>query len=98
MGDCNLDLLATHNTNIELYSELMLEHNLYLLINKPTKITPTSCSDIDHIWTNITKIDIKSLIVVHKVSDHLGVIQISNVGSPLLEIEHYSGWHFTQTI
>jgi len=73
MGDYNLDLLATHNNNIELCSELMLEYNLYPLINKPTRIIPTSCSAIDHIWTNVTKIDIKSFIVVHEVSDHIGV-------------------------
>jgi len=74
MGDYNLDFLATHNTNTELYAELLLEHNLYPLINKSTRITPTSCSAVDHIWTNIMKIDIKSFIVVHEVSYHLGVL------------------------
>ena len=63
----------------------MFEYNVYLLINKPTSITPSSLTAIDHIWTNVTGVKVKSFILAHKVSDHFEVMQISNVGFPSLK-------------
>ena len=52
----------------------------YPLINKPTRITDSSSSSIDHIWTNVSNTTIKSGIIAHCVTDHLPVIQVSNLG------------------
>ena len=53
----------------------MFEHNFCLLIDKPTRITTSSSTAFDHIWTNVTGFKVKSFILAHEVSDHLGVIQ-----------------------
>ena len=57
----------------------MFNYNFYPLINKPTRITDSSSSAVDHIWTNVSNISIKSGIIAHCVADHLPVIQVSNL-------------------
>ena len=58
----------------------MVNYNFYPLINIPTRITDSSFSAIDHIWTNVSNTSIKSGIIAHCVADHLPVIQVSNLG------------------
>ena len=58
----------------------MFNYNFFPLINKPTRITDSSSSAIDHIWTNVSNTSIKSGIIAHCVADHLPVIQVSILG------------------
>ena len=69
-GDFNLDLLGSNNEHVESFSELMLEYNFYPLINKPTRVSNSSCTAIDHIWCNLTNAFINSAIITHEISDH----------------------------
>ena len=94
IGDFNIDLLACESQYTETYTDIMLDSNFYPLINKPTRVTTTRCSGIDHIWTNITGARIQSAILTHKIADHLPIMQVSNIGEPLLKIEN-KGWAIT---
>ena len=63
MGDFNIDLLARKSHYTEAYNDIMFSNNFYPLINKPTRVTTSRCSAIDHIWTNITGARIQSAIL-----------------------------------
>ena len=95
MGDFNIDLLDVNNNNLETYVETMFDYNFYPLINKPTRIVKDKFSAIDHIWTNVTGAQIKSAILAHEIADHFPVIQVSNIGTPLLKSENRK-WNFSQ--
>ena len=97
MGDFNIDLLDVKNENTETYVKSMFTYYFYPLINEPTRITKDRCSCIDHILTNMIGSQIKSATVAHEISDHLPVIQVSNVGIglPLLKYEN-NEWCFSQ--
>ena len=95
MGDFNIDLLDVNNNNLETYVETMFDYNFYPLINKPTRIVKDKFSAIDHIWTNVTGAQIKSAILAHEIADHLPVIQVSDIGTPLLKSENRE-WNFCQ--
>ena len=95
MGDFNIDLLDVKNENTETYVESMFDYNFYPLVNKPTRITKDRCSCIDHILTTVIGSQIKSAIFAHEISDHLPVIQVSNVAIPLLKYEN-NEWCFSQ--
>ena len=43
----------------------MLNHNFCSIINKPTRITDTSATVLDHIWTNAYTDHIKSDIILY---------------------------------
>ena len=81
MGDFNFDLLNLTDTYTESFTDTMFSFKFYPLINKPSRITDTSSSAIDHIWTNITGSSIISAILVHKVADHFPVYQNCDVGA-----------------
>ena len=48
-GDMNIDLIKHQNSNVNLYIETLLEHNIIPYINIPTRITSYSATLIDHI-------------------------------------------------
>ena len=49
----------------------MFNHCFYSLINKPTRITSSSATILDHVWTNIYSRVIKAKILLYLISDHL---------------------------
>ena len=53
MEDFNFNLLNLLDKNTEIVTDAMFNNNFYPLINKPTKITDSHSSTIDHIGTNI---------------------------------------------
>ena len=55
------------------------------LITYPTRITTTSSTFIDHIYTNNVAGDHKSFILVENVRDHLTVMVCSNLSLPKSE-------------
>ena len=80
MGDLNFDLLDQTDPGTEALTDIMFNNMFYPLINCPTRISDTSATTLDHIWTNITCTNIKSGILAHNISDHLPVIQVSELG------------------
>ena len=80
MGNFNFNLLNLLDKNTEMFTDAMFNNNFYPLINKPTRITDSHSSTIDHIWTNIMVTNITSGIIVHCVADHLPVLQVCKFG------------------
>ena len=80
MGDLNLDLLDLSNQYVNDYKDIMFEYSMFSLINRPTRITNTSATCIDHIWTNIYQNDYKSLILCDLIADHLPTMVVSSWG------------------
>ena len=76
-GDFNFNLLnmTLHKTTEEYYN-IMLTNSFKPLITKPTRVTDSTQTLIDHIWTNDlrTNTDIQSFIYVTDLSDHLPCI------------------------
>ena len=49
-GDFNYELTKSNeNTRVSDFTEVMLNHNFCSIINKPTRITDTSATVLDHI-------------------------------------------------
>ena len=80
MGDFNFNLLNLLEKNTKMFTDAMFNNSFYPLINKPTRITDSHSSTIDHIWTNIMVTNITSGIIVHCVADHLPVLQVCKFG------------------
>ena len=82
MGDFNFNLLNLLDKNTEMFTDAVFNNNFYPLTNnKPTRITDSDSSTIDHIKTNIVVTKIKSGIIVHCVADHLPVLQVRKFGT-----------------
>ena len=75
MGDTNINLIDQKDPGTEILTDTMFNNNFFPLINRPTRLINNCASTIDHIWTNIT-----SGILVHSVSDHFPIFQISEIG------------------
>ena len=80
-GDFNIDLLKYHSNNGSKYfAEQMFSSGFVPVINKPTRITKSSSTLIDNIWSNdMTNISTsKSGILIEDFSDHLPIFHITN--------------------
>ena len=60
----------------------MYDHKFHPTINKPTRITASSPTVIDHIWTDRFNYKISSGIIVDSLADHLPAIQCVQLKSP----------------
>ena len=69
-GDFNYDLLQAENRYTSKFNETMFDHGFYSSINKPTRITSSNATVLDHVWTNIYYV-IKAKIVLLPISHHL---------------------------
>ena len=67
-GDFNIDTLVENNASNS-YSETFLCHGLLPYISLPTRITETSITCIDHIWTNIYANSVSGILQT-SISDH----------------------------
>ena len=65
MGDTNINLIDQKDLGTEILTDTMFNNNFFPLINRPTRLTNNCASTIDHIWTNITCVNITSGILVH---------------------------------
>ena len=54
--------------------DIMSDNSFYSLINKPTCITDTTATILDHMWTNLYFKNIKTGVLFHPISDHLPVL------------------------
>lgn len=80
MGDFNINLLnfESHNLTSD-FVELLHSHSFLSLINRPTRITATSATLIDNIFTNCTNLEnsFQGLLVTD-VSDHLPIFYVEH--------------------
>ena len=72
-GDFNVCLLKESNNKNSLdLIDMMRCYYMYPLIDKPTRVTDTSASLIDHIWTNIP-FGTSSGVLISDITDHYPV-------------------------
>ncbi len=83
MGDMNIDLLkySTHNDTFQ-YLDSVFSHGFIPVITLPTRVTPSSATLIDHIYSNDVSSTSSSGIILTDVADHFGTFQITK--------DHYS--------
>ena len=85
-GDFNADLLKSNSdTNIKDFMNLTYSLGCITLITLPTRITTTSSTLLDHVYTNNVVGKRESFILVKDVSDHLPVMVCSNLSLPMSE-------------
>ena len=74
MGDFNIDLLKYNSHDkTNNYVDNLFTQGFLPLITKPTRVTSTSATLIDHIYTNnICKASISGIILTD-VADHFGI-------------------------
>jgi hypothetical protein len=79
MGDYNLDLLKvdTHLPTNN-FIDLNFAHTFIPLINKPTRVTPTSATIIDNIYTNKPHCTFTNGIIISDISDHFPIVYIKH--------------------
>ena len=81
MGDYNIDLLKydTHRLTAE-FVDLMFANSFVPTINRPTRVTETSGTVIDNIFTNCYDINSKTVqgILTTDISDHYAVFHVNN--------------------
>ena len=79
-GDFNYDLAqTTENTHVYEFTEIMLNHSFFSVINKPTRITDTTATVLDQLWANSFCYAVKSNILLHPISDHLPIFMCINL-------------------
>lgn len=70
LGDWNLDLLKPNDTGVLDYMYLMYSHGFFPLITKPTRVTDTGATLIDHIWTTQPGNSTKNCTLYTDITDH----------------------------
>ena len=84
-GDFNIDILK-YNTHVDTkqFVDEMFTMGFSPIINKPTRITSTSATIIDNIWTNNVKLvsNCMSGVIIDDISDHLPIFCINKLNSP----------------
>ena len=80
MGDFNIILdLEKRQTEAWHYRETLLGFGLFPVIAKPTRVTVTSQTLVDHIFTNITARTVTSSFCQYDITDHFPIFcQIHN--------------------
>ena len=80
MGDFNINILNSHShqpTNE--FINLMTSNSLYTLISKPIRITSSTVTLIDNIFTNNLELNMNSGILYTDLSDYLPVFQVTHL-------------------
>ena len=86
MGDFNLNLLnADVHENTNTFLNVMFAHNLYPIIDKPTRISCSSSTLIDNIFSNSLQVKNSGLIIAD-ISDHLPIFCV--VSQTFLNIQN----------
>ena len=88
----NINTLIEKSTQPVNYLLMLQSTFFFSVLNKPTRITPTSKTLIDHILTNDVHLTVKTCIIIHKIADHLPIAcmisdgQSNNVGLQVKKI------------
>jgi len=77
MGDCNNDLLKynSHEKTTE-YVDNLFSHGFMSLIYYPTRVTHSTATLLDDMYTNNVCLNSKSGIIVTDVADHFGTFHV----------------------
>ena len=80
VGDFNLNVLDYEsNIKVKNFFNLLFQHSLISVINKPTRVTNKSATAIDHIMTNsFLNSNILTGIIKNDISYHFPIFVISN--------------------
>ena len=91
MGDININLIEKSRHTVD-YLLMLQSSSFFSVLNKPTRITTTSKTLIDHILANDVNLTVKPCIIIHKIADHLPIAcvisdeQFKNVGLQVKKI------------
>ena len=98
MGDFNvrLDKIET-DRNAQEFSDIMHSFSLQPLIDKPSRITPTSSSLIDNIFTNQVSDKMHSGLLYTDLSDHLVTFALSHDNISFNASNSYLSRDFSET-
>ena len=79
VGDFNLNVLEYKiNRKIQNFFDLIFQHGLIPIINKPTRVTKRNATAIDHIITNsYLSSKLKTGIIKTDISDHFPIFLVS---------------------
>lgn len=92
MGDLNFDLLKfEQHEKTKVLLENSFANGFLELISIPTRISHTSCTLIDHLYTNDIKTRFESSVIVSDISDHFPICHIIH------NKEKESNPHFVRT-
>ena len=81
-GDFNYNLIDVDHPNTCVFTDVMFDNSFYPHINLPTRITPTSATCIDHIWSNVYDCDVHAGIISETIADHLITFQCADITIP----------------
>ena len=84
MGDFNVDLSSPYNNSAQRIINIMSSFALHPLINKPTRITNSTQTIIDNIFSNVLN-DISTGIMYYDISDHLPIFMINKKNNHLFK-------------
>ena len=85
LGDFNVDLLVHKNDNfVNDFINLMYSFSFLPLITRPTRVTDTSASLIDHIWTSQVETNTSNFILETDISDHFPVLSQFKFNNPIV--------------
>ena len=84
LGDMNLNLLKySESKNIQYYLDQLQTVNCHNIIDKPTRVTMSSFSLIDHIYTNDLIHKLTPSIILSDISDHFPTFL--SINTPVFE-------------
>ena len=78
MGDFNLNLFTSSSCRVvREYVSLMHSFDFFPVVLRPTRISNTSITLIDHIWVNKTSEITDTGIILTNISDHFDLVLLS---------------------
>lgn len=80
-GDFNINLLRSDDNNVFDFINMMFSFSLFPLITKPTRVTSTSATLIDHIWSSQIENNIGNYVIHTDISDHFPIVSQFHLGS-----------------
>ena len=78
VGDLSINSLdCSINTNIRDFFNLVFQDGVFPILNRPTRVTKSSATIIDHVLTNtIIDSEVRSDIIKTNISDHFVVFAL----------------------
>ena len=80
-GDFNYNLLNHEDKFVNTFIDSTYENAFCSMINKPTKMTDTTATVLDQIWTNTQLVETHAYILGDALFDHLPVLLCANFAS-----------------
>ncbi|XP_077974519.1 uncharacterized protein LOC144430455 [Styela clava] len=75
LGDFNINLLKhSLNKSISEYMDMISSYCTVQIITKPTRVSSSSCTLIDHVYTNIIHKKIHAYVISCSITDHFPVL------------------------